>query len=306
MTQVSIIVPSYNHGQFLMDRLTTIANQTYKDWEVIIIDDKSTDNSVEIITNFIKDNPTFKVKHFIINEDNSGSGYNSWQKGIELAETEYIWIAETDDYSDASFLEKSVKVLDENKNCALVFCATNYVENDQIIYTSANRTNDLNVDENNYKIIKSDVFLNRMPFNPYIINGSSVVFRKPNIKIPEVIFKHRQSSDLFFWTFLLQNSAFGFLNQKLNYFRRHENSTTTKISNSKQSVLTYKEFAFYLKYFNYSHKNKKFIEHYFNHYIWNNKREMFNFEVFRNDKKFKKLYLKQLLPLVLKKIFNGR
>ena len=192
MAQVSIIVPSYNHGQFLMERLTTIANQTYKDWEAIIIDDKSTDNSVEIITKFIEDNPDFKVKYFIVNEINSGSGYNSWRKGLELVETEYVWIAETDDYSDASFLEESVKVLDENKNCALVFCATNYVENGQIIYTSANRTNDLNIDENNYKIIQSDVFLNRMPFNPYIINGSSVVFRKPNIKIQQDIFKHRK------------------------------------------------------------------------------------------------------------------
>lgn len=306
MTQVSIIVPSYNHGQFLMDRLTTIANQTYKDWEAIIIDDKSTDNSVEIITKFIEDNPGFKVKYFIVNEINSGSGYNSWRKGLELVETEYVWIAETDDYSDPSFLEESVKVLDENKNCALVFCATNYVENGQIIYTSANRTNDLNVDENNYKIIKSDVFLNRMPFNPYIINGSSVVFRKPNIKIPQDIFKHRQSSDLFFWTFLLQNSAFGFLNQKLNYFRRHENSTTTKISNSKQSVLTYKEFAFYLKYFNYSHQNKKFIEHYFNHYIWNNKPEIFSVLVFKENQQLKKLYFRKLFPLLIKKIFHAK
>ena len=306
MTQVSIIIPSYNHGSFLMDRLTTISKQTYKNWEAIIIDDKSTDNSVEIITNFIADNPTFKVKHFIINEDNSGSGYNSWQKGIELAETEYIWIAETDDYSDEYFLENQIKVLNENKNCALVFCATNYVENGQIIYTSANRTKDLNVGENNYKIIKSDVFLSRMPFNPYIINGSSVVFRKPNTKIPEVIFKHRQSSDLFFWTFLLQNSAFGFLNQKLNYFRRHENSTTTKISNSKQSVGTYIEFAFYLKYFNYSHKNIKFIEHYFNHYIWNNKREIFSFLVFKDNQQLKKQYFMKLIKLLIKKTFHAR
>jgi glycosyltransferase involved in cell wall biosynthesis len=306
MAKVSIVIPSYNHSQFLVERLESINNQSFTDWEAIIIDDKSTDNSVEIIKNFIRDNPDFKVKDFIVNEINSGSGYNSWQKGIELADSEYIWIAETDDYSDTSFLSELVTVLEANKNCALVFCATNYVENGQIIYTSANRTNDLNVDENNYKIIKSDVLLNRMPFNPYITNGSSVVFRKPNIKIPQDIFKHRQSSDLFLWTFLLQNSAFGFLNQKLNFFRRHENSTTTKISNNKQSVATYIEFSFYLKYFNYSHKNIKFIEHYFNHYIWNNKREIFSVLLFKDNQQLKKQYFTKLITLLIKKIFHAK
>ena len=89
MPNVSIIIPSYNHAIFLQDRLNSIVNQTYKDWETIIIDDKSTDNSVEIIEKFIKQNLNFKVKHFCVNETNSGSGYHSWKKGIELAETNY-------------------------------------------------------------------------------------------------------------------------------------------------------------------------------------------------------------------------
>lgn len=159
MPQVSIIIPSFNHALFLKQRLQSILDQTYTDWEAIIIDDKSTDNSVEIITKFIIDNPDFKIKHFIVNEVNSGSGYNSWKRGIELAETEFIWIAETDDYSDAYFLEESVRVLEKYNTLPLVFCSSNYVDQDgNYLYDSRNRTKDLNVDENNYKIIKSDVF----------------------------------------------------------------------------------------------------------------------------------------------------
>ena len=53
MPNVSIILPSYNHALFLQDRLDSILNQTYQDWEAIIIDDNSTDNSVELIKKFI-------------------------------------------------------------------------------------------------------------------------------------------------------------------------------------------------------------------------------------------------------------
>ena len=55
MAKLSIILPSYNHSEFLQDRLESIKNQSYKDWEAIIIDDKSTDNSIEIIRKFINE-----------------------------------------------------------------------------------------------------------------------------------------------------------------------------------------------------------------------------------------------------------
>ncbi len=264
MTQVSIIVPSYNHGQFLMDRLTTIANQTYKDWEAIIIDDKSTDNSVEIIAKFIKDYPDFKVKHFIVNETNSGSGYKSWQKGIELATSEYIWIAETDDYSDACFLEESVSILEKHSTLPLVFCTSNYVgQDDTYLYDSRKRTSLLGVSDDKYGIVKNQIIMNSFPFNPLIINGSSVVFRKPKNPVPDAVFKHRQMSDLFFWTWLIQKADVVFLNKKLNYFRRHEDSTTTKIGLTQREIL-YKEFIAYLNLYPDGNKItilfKKFIE----------------------------------------------
>lgn len=303
MTKVSIIIPSYNHGHFLKDRLTTIAKQTYKNWEAIIIDDKSSDNSVEIITNFITDNPTFKVKHFIINEDNSGSGYNSWQKGIELAETEYIWIAETDDYSDTNFLKELVLILEEHSNCALAFCNSNYVENNKIIYTSSKRTNDLNVGENNFKIIKSDVFLNRMPFNTYITNGSAVVFRKPINKIPIEIFNNRLCSDLFLWSYLVQGSSFAFLNKKLNYFRRHEGSTSSYLQKNKLESV-YHEKAKYLNYFLQTDKYGQFIDHYIKHYIWSNKKDFLNTESIQKinlNKNLKMLYFYKLSKFIISK-----
>ena len=276
MTQVSIIVPSYNHGQFLMDRLTTIANQTYKDWEAIIIDDKSTDNSVAIISKFIEDNPNFKVKHFIVNEINSGSGYNSWRKGLELVETEYVWIAETDDYSDPSFLEESVSMLDKNSSLPLVFCTSNYVDQEcNYLYDSRKRTSLLNIPNDSFGIVSNDIVINSFPFNPLITNGSSVVFRRPKIAIPDETFNYRQMSDLFFWTWLIKKNDIVFLNKKLNNFRRHPDSTTTKIGLNQQEVLL-KEFIVYLNLYPDKTKIDIFFKKFISEFWWPNikKREL--------------------------------
>ena len=281
MPNVSIILPSYNHALFLQDRLDSILNQTYQDWEAIIIDDNSTDNSVELIKKFIENNPNFKVKHFVVNETNSGSGYNSWKKGIELAETEYVWIAETDDYSESTFLHELVGILDENDNVLLAFCGSNYVENGEIIYDSTNRTKDLNVEINKYNVINSNVFFNRMPFNTYITNGSSVVFRKPNEKMDIELFNNRQLSDLFLWSHLIQNNKFAFLNKNLNFFRRHENSTTTKMSISSKKII-YVVMLKYLNFFEQNYKFQTFLEHYVKHFVWSNKKEVFNYKFLRN------------------------
>ncbi len=263
MQKVSIVLPSYNHSHFLKDRLESILNQTYKNWEAIIIDDKSTDNSIEIINDFLNEHQNFIVKYFVINEENSGSGYKSWQKGIQLAETEFIWIAETDDYSDPHFLEEMIKILENNSQIGLAFCNSNYVDiNKEYLYDSSKRTSFLEVKEEEYEIFKSSALLDTMPLNPLITNGSSVVFRKPSSNIPAEIFQHKQLSDLFLWSYLVKNKDFSFLNKKLNFFRRHQGSTTTKNQLlNKQGV--FDEMIFYSNYFRLSNEKLKAILYYF-------------------------------------------
>ena len=158
MSKVSIILPSYNHKKFLKQRLDSIVNQSFTDWELIIIDDCSTDGSIEVLTDFVKLYKD-KVKHFILNESNSGSGYTSWKKGIELANTEYVWIAETDDYSEVIFLEETIKILEQNKECALVFCNSNYVDEQNIfLYDSSSRTKHLKVEKVSLVFLKMSFY----------------------------------------------------------------------------------------------------------------------------------------------------
>ena len=124
MPLVSVIVPNYNHAPYLRQRLDSIFNQTFKDFEVIILDDCSTDNSKEIIEEY-RNRP--QVSHIEYNEINSGSPFKQWAKGFELAQGEYIWIAESDDWAEPNFLETLVSFLNSNNEIALAFSASNWV-----------------------------------------------------------------------------------------------------------------------------------------------------------------------------------
>ena len=124
---VSVIVPNYNYKQFLASRIDTILNQTYRDFELILLDDCSTDNSREILESY-RDNP--HVSHIVFNEKNTGSPFRQWMKGIELARGKYVWIAEADDMSAPEFLETSITELNANPNAVATVTGSTHIDTD--------------------------------------------------------------------------------------------------------------------------------------------------------------------------------
>jgi len=106
---VSVIIPNYNNQLFLKNVITKILASTYKNIEIIIVDDQSTDNSIRIIENFNND----KIKLFV-NNKNSGT-YYSRNKGILMSKGKYILIVDGDDYIDSTYIENMVKGLKINK-----------------------------------------------------------------------------------------------------------------------------------------------------------------------------------------------
>ena len=101
MVKISIIIPVYNSEQFLEKCLNSIINQTFKDIEIICIDDGSTDKSLKILNNFAdKDN-----RITIINQKNSGPSA-ARNKGLEIAKGEYVGFVDSDDWIDLNFYEK--------------------------------------------------------------------------------------------------------------------------------------------------------------------------------------------------------
>jgi len=108
MPKVSVIVPNYNHARYLRQRVDSVLGQTFQDFELILLDDCSTDESRSVLSSYAG-NPRVRIE---FNEVNSGSTFKQWNKGVRLARGEYVWIAESDDYADPQLLERLVSRLD--------------------------------------------------------------------------------------------------------------------------------------------------------------------------------------------------
>ena len=84
MCKVSIIVPNYNHARYLPKRIGTILRQTYQDFELILLDDCSTDDSRLVLSRYAND-PRVRIE---FNDVNSGSTFKQWNKGVQMANGE--------------------------------------------------------------------------------------------------------------------------------------------------------------------------------------------------------------------------
>lgn len=117
MPKVSIILTSYNYAQYLKDTVNSVINQTFKDWELIIIDDNSTDNSIEIITEFINSDDRIRL---IKNYENQGLS-KSVQIGLVAATGEWIAFLESDDQWKENYLEKKFEVAQNYPSCGILY-----------------------------------------------------------------------------------------------------------------------------------------------------------------------------------------
>ena len=98
--------------------MRTILTQTRQDFELILLDDASQDGSADFLETFT-DRPGVR---FIRNSQNTGSPFAQWNRGLQEAKGDLIWIAESDDIACPQFLEVLAGVLDQNESVGLAFC----------------------------------------------------------------------------------------------------------------------------------------------------------------------------------------
>lgn len=104
--RISVVVPNYNYGRYLTERLSSVIHQSYPVYELIVLDDASADDSVEIASRFLDG---VAIDHQVVESRlNSGSVFRQWLAGVERARGDLVWIAEADDLSDPRFLETLV------------------------------------------------------------------------------------------------------------------------------------------------------------------------------------------------------
>lgn len=218
MVSVSVIIPNYNHASYLQQRIDSVLNQTYTDFEVIILDDCSTDSSREVIEKYQGHE---KVAAIVYNEVNTGNTFKQWDKGISLAKGEYIWIAESDDWCENNLLETLVQALQENKDCVLAYCQSYCVAEEGKIKFQSNHTH-LAEYVNGKEFIKKYI----LPRNP-IFNAGMAVWKKEIFSLMSKDFiNYKLIGDYVFW---IEICKFGYVfisGKLLNYFRTHEKSVS--------------------------------------------------------------------------------
>lgn len=224
MPKVSVIVPNYNHENFLKERLDSIFNQTFQDYEVILLDDASTDKSVEVL-DFYKDYS--KVSHFIVNENNSGSPFKQWIKGISLAKGEYIWIAESDDFADDSFLQATLDFASKKEELGLVFVTSKVIDETGLLQDNVFKPPFKNT---GFSIATKDEISLYLVKNLCILNASSVLFKADVLKSIDLLrlAKFKNSGDRYTYIQIALKSKIYFLDKKLNYYRSHSLNITKK------------------------------------------------------------------------------
>ncbi len=155
--KVSIIIPTYNHGEYIGNCIESIISQTYINWEAIVVNNNSTDNTVEIIKNYND------KRISIINIDNKGIIAKSRNLGIKNAKGDYIAFLDSDDW----WYPKKLDVVMANKGTA------DFIYHHLDIYKNGIKTNK----KHRVRSLKSPVFEDLM-INANAITNSSVVVKK--------------------------------------------------------------------------------------------------------------------------------
>lgn len=219
---VSVIVPNYCHSRYLDLRLESILNQTYKNFEIIILDDNSPDNgaSKEVIERY-RNNPY--VSHISYNEVNSGSTFKQWNKGIAIAKGDYIWIAESDDFCKPNLLESLMKIIE--KRADMSFCYTL----SQHVNAAGMPINIIHKSSKDRVLSGVDFIKKYMYFGNPVQNVSSAIIRKSFFqKIDKNYETFVGAGDVLFWIELAELGSVGVVNKPLNFYRQHDQKVTPK------------------------------------------------------------------------------
>jgi glycosyltransferase involved in cell wall biosynthesis len=229
MPTVSVIVPNYNHARYLRQRIETVLKQTFQDFELILLDDCSTDESRPILSSYASD-PRVRLA---LNTVNSGSTFKQWNKGVRLARGKYVWIAESDDYADERLLERLVAVLDSDPAVVFAFCRSwRIAEGDRLdgfVHFYSDRLNPRwNAD---FCVDGREECRNSFPrFNP-VRNASAVVFLKAvyeSVGCADEAF--RLSGDWKLWAAMALAGKMAYVAEPLNYQRYHGANVQTNTS----------------------------------------------------------------------------
>ena len=230
--KVSVIIPNYNYANYIIERIDSILLQTYPIYELIILDDCSTDNSVEVIEEKIKTIKDIKVQ-FIKNKTNSGGVFKQWKKGFDSATGDFIWIAEADDSAENNFVEELIKPFDDDE-VVLSYCESARIDGNNMLIREKSddlydmcRTGEWN---KSYVWTGREENIYHLSVTNTILNVSSVMWRKKDYTdIFAKAGEYKVAGDWYIYYNILKDGKISWNCKPLNYYRKHGSSVCTDV-----------------------------------------------------------------------------
>ncbi len=213
--KVSIIIPNYCHAPYLTERIESVLHQSYDDYEVILLDDCSTDGSREVIERY-RSHP--RVSHIVYNEQNSGSTFRQWQRGFALASGEYIWIAESDDFAAPEFLSECLAALEEHPRCMVAYTDSLDVDFHSEIIDRRYRHEPRRLYDyhDGLRFVRREMLTHNV-----IYNASMAVFRRSALPASDAYTRYRYCGDWLFWAQIALTGEVAHIRRPHNFFRQH-------------------------------------------------------------------------------------
>lgn len=250
--KISIITANYNYAQYIEEAINSVINQSYQNWELIIVDDGSSDNSVEIIKSYCeKDSRIRLFQH--------GDGQNKGLKetlllGISYASGEWIAFLESDDSLTPDNLQKKVEIIEKNPDLKLIF--------NKVKFLVENESNKLNMFKEIQKKLSKMSFPKNMFYDFYINN---MILTFSCVMVEASILKNADFNspvdaflDWWLWIHLARNNKFYYVDEELTNWRLHLQSYINTSKKPKIQLVSVKAYwEVYQK--NKSWKNLIFI-----------------------------------------------
>jgi glycosyltransferase involved in cell wall biosynthesis len=236
--EVTVLVPSFNHGRFLTQRIESIIAQTYKNFELFVIDDCSRDDSDGILR-------LLQEKHgftYIANKSNTGTPFSAWERIIKLARGRFIWICESDDYAAPRFLESAVRAIANSPNAVIAYCDSWVVDQDdkQVDHTDSyfhdiwqeSRWDQSFTQDGLEELTKFQLRGQTVP-NMSSLLISTNAFRKAFTQFTK---RFRLTGDWLFVGLLMKQGTVVYFKDTLNYFRRHDNTARIRVNSARSQA----------------------------------------------------------------------
>ncbi|MGA9046335.1 glycosyltransferase family 2 protein [Sulfuricurvum sp.] len=230
--KVSVLIPAYNYAQYLPEAIDSVLAQTFEDFEILIVDNCSTDNTEEIIMEYLKKDR--RIQYFK-NEENIGP-YRNYNQCLLYASGEYIKFLNADDKFAPTLLEKFVSILDNNHDIAIITSYRQYFGSKTDILKTPYKG----------QVESKTAILSSLKYGNWIGEPTTVMFRRKHLNLGLFDISLLPFADQDMWLRHLRVGSLYTIDEVLSYFRIHDEMGTFQISNNKDkryfNILQYAEY----------------------------------------------------------------